>query len=257
MSKTVKEIMSRTHRQLNLLSEDSQQELITYYGKDLAIDKYLETYIEKAGELIKGKKKVLDIGCGTGTASIYFAEQGHTVYGIDVSTRLKAANERIKYIFPELSEKITLDLENICSIKKNISPDLIWLEQAYHHLEPRNQVNKIIGELSSPGTYVCIFDENFFNPLSQIAYLRKRGFKTIREVQTKWGKIPVGDERLTYVHYLKRTFAKLGFDHIETIRCKVVPKKYANTLLEKVTSTFARLLPFLYIRYYIVFKKQP
>lgn len=46
---------------------------------------------------IKNKAKIIDIGCGNGRDSFYFAKNGHTVFGIDEAVKPKNG-QRVKFI---------------------------------------------------------------------------------------------------------------------------------------------------------------
>jgi len=249
------EIMHKTRTDIAELSESSQKELRKYYSEKLVLDTNVDKSMTTCAKYLNKNDKVLDIGCGNGTASIYFASRGCIVDGIDVTSRAEVAIERIEKHFPKLKDKINIKLKSVLDYQNISDHKMIWMDQTYHHLEPRDEVNSKLKEITKPGDYLCIFDENMFNPISQLLVLKKRGFKTIRMVKTDCGDIPVGDERLTSVGYLIKTFRKLGFKHIETKRYKVLPKQYYGTIMDKVLNFIAPVLPFLFIRYLVIFKK--
>ena len=80
---------------------------------------------------------ILVLGCGLGIESLFFALRGAKVTEIDIRPgRLIAAIER-----REILRKLGFNLE-IEFYNKDINHlqgkyDLIWMEQAFHHIEPR------------------------------------------------------------------------------------------------------------------------
>ena len=74
--------------------------------------------------------------------------------------------------------------------------DIIWMEQAFHHIEPRLSAIKKISELLCVGGSVIICEANAWNPFMQIMLFKKRGFKTIKEVTLDGQKFIYGDERI-------------------------------------------------------------
>jgi SAM-dependent methyltransferase len=83
--------------------------------------------------------------------------------------------------------------------------DLIWMEQAFHHLEPRAEVLKKISQLLRPGGRVVLSEANALNPLLQLQLLRARGLKMFYNVQTDQGTVIYGNERVLS----RRKLAKL------------------------------------------------
>jgi len=64
-----------------------------------------EYLVEYVSECLSGRGRALDVGCGTGTQSLWLAEQGFSVLGIDVSSvaveraRAKAAGRGLECRF--------------------------------------------------------------------------------------------------------------------------------------------------------------
>lgn len=94
-------------------------------------------------------KKILDIGCGSGTLSLYLASQGHSVHGIDISRRAinicvqSAKDLGIKNVTFEvinfLEDKITnqkYDVILLLEVIEHLENDIASLKKIYHKLNP-------------------------------------------------------------------------------------------------------------------------
>ena len=79
------------------------------------------------------KCKVLDIGCGSGTNSIFLAKHGFDVVGVDISpTAIKLAKKRTK----DVGVKVKLLVANAYILKfaKN-SFDFVFDRGCFHHIQ--------------------------------------------------------------------------------------------------------------------------
>ena len=86
--------------------------------------------------------RVLEVGCGCGTESLWMALHGANVTAIDIlDDLLSIARERKNiieaYIHREL--KCNFVKQSLLEMDSNYRYDVIWLEQCFHHLEPRKE----------------------------------------------------------------------------------------------------------------------
>ena len=131
------------------------------------------------------------------------------------------------------------------------------MEQAYHHIEPRNDLLVNLKNLLSPNGLLIISESNANNPFLQIKLFLKRGFKTI--IYSKNGKKQIyGNERITTKSKLISDLKKNGFEIIESSLFRIFPNIYILkplAFLEKFVSK--KLFFFLFIHFNITarFKK--
>ena len=85
--------------------------------------------------------------------------------------------------------------------------DIVWMEQAFHHLEPRTQVIEKLEQLVKPGGVVLFSETNAYNLLIQLKLLKHRGFKTVVE----YGKQTWGNERIITANNLKKLCMHAGW----------------------------------------------
>lgn len=124
--------------------------------------------------------RLLDAGCGNGTESLWFALNGANVTAVDIDEKLlDVAQHRLE----DLRQHSSAPLQCTFSKKKILDVegkyDLIWLEQAFHHMEPREQVVSKLADLLTPGGYVVFCETNAWNPLLQLQFFKLRRFRTI------------------------------------------------------------------------------
>jgi len=98
---------------------------------------------------------------------------------------------------------------------------VIWLEQAFHHLEPREVVTEKIADLLKPGGHVVFQESNALNPFIQALLFRHRGFKTIIHSNRGGKRYSYGNERILSARSLARSMAKVGVDKksVRYFRC--------------------------------------
>jgi len=210
--------------------------------------KELMEYIEQNPTL-----KVLEIGCGCGTESLWMALHGINVTSIDINEeRLSVANERKQLLEDSLGKTLPVEfhLQSILEMEE-IEFDVIWMEQTFHHLEPREEVLSTLYKLLKKGGKIIISDTNALNPLVQLQYFLQRGFKTVKKVR---GYV-YGNERVTTPRLLKRKMDKYGFNNIVYRYFRIMPNKRFVDLLKFNEPKLCRPLTFLYTHYNIIANK--
>jgi len=179
---------------------------------------------------------LLEIGGGCGTEAIWFALQGARVLAVDVNNqRLEVARERQRIVERGINHPLDLEFK-FCSLFDLARPssfDLIWMEQAFHHVEPRAEVYKAIARLLKPDGHVVISEANGWNPLLQLQLFRRRGFRTIVERKTDAGDcILYGNERITIPTVLSHGFSEHGVVEQSVRYFRMFPNiKAADSLL--------------------------
>jgi len=115
--------------------------------------RYILSEIEKLGGL-KGKK-VLEIGCGCGEASVYFAKQGAIVTATDISDGMVRLTQRV-------AECHQVELTGIvCSADALPFPaesfDIVYAANVLHHVDmgkALDEVKRVLKPLSRGGAYL-------------------------------------------------------------------------------------------------------
>jgi SAM-dependent methyltransferase len=157
---------------------------------------------------------LLEIGGGCGTEALWFALRGARVLAVDVNAeRLAVARARQRIVEAGIGRPLNLEFRfcSIFDLPREPAFDLIWMEQAFHHVEPRDELYTTIARLLKPAGRVVISEANGWNPLLQLVLLRRRGFHTIVERTTESGeRILYGNERITVPGKMARGFADAG-----------------------------------------------
>lgn len=120
------------------------------YGNDLSDTPYIDSFLEETDG-----KKILDIGCGTGTLSEYIANKGFNVDAIDFSEEmLKIARSKIKNV-----NFIQMDMRNVNIDEKYNG---IMLAYSLFHIskkEVKEVIPKYYDLLKENGTMLIILQE--------------------------------------------------------------------------------------------------
>jgi len=143
-------------------------------------------------------KKVLDIGCGTGTLTLYLASHCESIVGIDFSEKLiEQAKENISL---NSSDNVEFIFGNILDENLNLGVkfDLICGTAIIHEFPAKDYnaiINFIKNHLAEKG--FCVFQENsFFNPLFRFVRTHLLGRFGLRKLGSEF-ETPFDEERLS------------------------------------------------------------
>jgi SAM-dependent methyltransferase len=101
--------------------------------------------------------RVLEIGCGTGQATLPLAERGYTITAVELGAGLAAVARRKLADFPSV-EVITADFEQWPLPSEPF--DLVLAATAFHWLDPAIRVSKSADALRPGGTLATIATEH-------------------------------------------------------------------------------------------------
>jgi SAM-dependent methyltransferase len=205
------------------LSGKASKVLNTYYSnykrypceylRESWSDRHRELDREIIGLKHKVNPKILDLGCGTGTVALYVAYKVKgkaEVLGVDIKDdRLFCANERKIVLKKEMGVDINCEFRNesLLEMDKKDNFDLVYLEEALHHMEPRCGVMQKIPSLIKRGGCLIISEANGSNPIVQLLAFRKRGFQSVRRRKGSNGKeILYGVERVMTANQIIKWF---------------------------------------------------
>ena len=188
-----------------------------------------------AGQIAEAEKivrlnpglRVLEIGCGLGTESLWLAMHGAKVMGVDLrSDRLAAAEERRRFLEDQLGRPVPcrFRIDSLLDLPEKPKFDLVWMEQTFHHLEPRSRMVAKAARLLAPGGHIVISEANAWNAPLQLQLLLRRGWPRVKTMTGPGGrKHAYGDERITTAGALRRAFARCGVNSVSVRYFRMFP----------------------------------
>jgi len=220
-----------------LLSEASQRYLDAYYAnfRRLESPRMRHWYNQQLAEgdaIVRSQSglRVLEVGVGTGSECLWWGMLGADVTGIDAFQHcVDVAAERREVLRRLLGRnlKCLLRTVQITGFEDDSGFDMIWMEQAFHHLEPRAEALKRIAKLLRPGGYVVVSEANALNPLLQLQLLRARGWKEFVTVETAQGTLVYGNERVLTRGSLRRLLCDVGIEQVSSRYFRIFPAQPA------------------------------
>lgn len=210
-----------------LLSAESQKLVDDYYQNFRGMHSrrmhyWYNSQVAEAEEIIRQipDLRVLEIGVGTGTEFLWWGMNGAKVTGIDASPHCVATTMERLEVLQRLTGRTfdcSVKLVPVTKFQDTSGFDLIWMEQAFHHLEPRAAVVERIASLLRPGGRVVLSEANALNPFLQLQLFRFRGFKMTIDVETEQGRFIWGNERVLWRGALACWFRRVGIQQ-ESVR---------------------------------------
>ena len=243
-----------------VLNSDNRKEFNRYYGNYLkSFSAYnRHHYAEQTRKItqqIREMKapRLLEVGTGCGTEALWFAYLGARVVTVDINAeRVNVARARKRWLEENLGLKLDIEFVkmSIFDYEPNQPFDLVWMEQTYHHVEPRERFGPKILSFLRDGGRCHISEANGWNPLLQAQLFRRRGFKTITHFLDEHGnKMPYGNERVTTPGALRASLERAGFISTSSNIYRMLPNSNPPAAWLKIEPTLLKVLPMLSTHY--------
>lgn len=145
-------------------------------------------------------KRILDLGCGAGETSVYFALQGAQVTAVDIS-------EEMISIVKQLAAKWNVDVDAKVIVGEDMeldssSFDYVFGNGVLHHLDRKKAYNEI-NRVLKPGGKAIFIEPLCYNPVISVYRLLAKTVRTKNETPFRFSDFI----------YLKKLFAKV--EHCE------------------------------------------
>lgn len=149
--------------------------------------------IKRIGKKNLKGKKILEIGCGLGEASVYFAKQGAEVTATDLSSGMvNLALKVAEYHKVKINVK-TCSADDLPFVDDSF--DIVYAANVLHHVDMDKTLAEIKRVLKNNGTFIC-WDPIKYNPAINIYRRLASGVRTVDEH-------PID---IDYVKKVKKTF---------------------------------------------------
>ena len=183
---------------------------------------------------------------------------GASVLGVDIQDeRLSVARKRKAVLEKQLGKPLDCQFRKM-NILESEDPafDILWLEQAFHHMEPREEVLKKLSSLVVSGGHIVFQEANALSPLMQILLFMRRGFKTIRVYKDEMGQEHLyGDERILTSKQLSKHLEENGFEIVQSSYYRIFPSGKKFDSLSFFEAKLPKLFKFLFTHYNLVARK--
>lgn len=160
--------------------------------------------MSKIGKL--SGKYVLDLGCGGGESSIYFALQDAHCVATDWSPKMVDAAQKLAEISQVKIDARVIDAMNIDFPDSTF--DIVYAANLLHHVDTRKTLNEIHRVLK-PGGTACTWDPLKYNPVIKIYRRLATKFRTPDEHPLGFQVLHDAGKLFSHVEYETFWFATL------------------------------------------------
>lgn len=113
---------------------------------------------------IKGKR-ILDLGCGLGESSVYFALQGASCVAVDCSPGMVASTRKLAKRYGVDIETHVMDVQELKFSKDSF--DVVYAANLLHHVKTMETLRGM-HRMVKPGGVVCFWDPLKHNPIINV-----------------------------------------------------------------------------------------
>lgn len=167
--------------------------------------------LQRLGDL-RGKK-ILEIGCGCGEASVYFAKQGADVTATDISSGMVDLTKRVAELHHVKVEALVSGAEDLPF--ENNTFDIVYAANVIHHVEISRVLPEIKRVLKSNGKFVQ-WDPIAYNPAINIYRKKAESVRTVDEHPLDMG----------YISDVKKYFKNVSYRGFWLFTCWIFVKYY-------------------------------
>lgn len=114
------------------------------------------------------QKKLLDVGCGLGESSVYFALKGAHVVAMDISPQMVAKTLELArhHQVAERVTGLTVSAEHFQLPEKEF--DIVYAANVFHHVTNLEETLRLIASALKPGGQLVCWDPIAYNPAINI-----------------------------------------------------------------------------------------
>lgn len=192
---------------------------LNYYNNIDDIEYVWRAYdrrLERLGVEARKGPRILEVGCSIGTNILFAALNGADCVGLEVkSSDVGIARTRQAELERVLTRPLRCRFEytNLLDYDDPSGYDVVFLQETFHHIEPRKTAVDRLARLTRPGGLLIFQEANAWNPFLQARLFRHRQFRTIVEKPNPdtGETYPYGNERILTAGQLTRLFRPYGF----------------------------------------------
>jgi SAM-dependent methyltransferase len=231
---------------------DCARALRSYYAaycEQAASIDYVWDHMERRTAILaeagRRRARVLEVGSGLGSNCLWAALNGAAVTGVEVMAwETEVASRRQRHLEAALDRQLDCRFRrtNVLDFDDSDGFDIVFMQEAFHHIEPRAQAVVHLASLVRPGGRLVLQESNAWNPLIQARLLRRRGLEVVREAREPLTGQPyaLGVERIITPWRLNRLFGPLGFV-ARTSYFRLLPTRLARVpLLAQIARALER-----------------
>jgi 2-polyprenyl-3-methyl-5-hydroxy-6-metoxy-1,4-benzoquinol methylase len=247
----------------NAVLDEADQRTFDYYYRSYKkhFGPYLQHYYERQTRelmtLVRSirQAKLLEVGCGCGTEAVWAALHGASVTGIDICAELLAvAQHRLAWLDNQIGRSLQCRFLRGSIFDLDDGPfDVVYIEQALHHIEPREVLIEKLSTLIAPCGHLIISEANGWNPFLQVRLFHMRGIRTIiTHDGHMWGH-----ERITVPWALIRQFRRHGLIPVALNYYRALPNVAAADKLLSLDRALPQILRPLFTHFNLMLRKRP
>lgn len=213
-----------------------EEEFHDNWARDTSIDSVVVKEFFEAESAIEGKtiilefgelkgKKILDLGCGTGMSSVYFALKGAHVFAVDISSEMLRKVD-------ELSRKYGVKLDMFKMTAENLRFDdgyfdFVFASGALHHTDVKLSIPEVSRVLKI-GCKAIFLEPLGYNPIINMYRSMTKEIRTESEMPFKY----------SHLNYMKDYFSEIRHENFWLLSLIVFVYMYIIERVDPVTDRY-------------------